>query len=397
MLSVEQAQAQLLALCSPLEHEKVPLAQADGRILAAPVIATRTQPPFATSAMDGYAVRFADIAAGARWQVIGEAAAGHGFAGSVKSNQAVRIFTGAPVPSGADTILLQEDARREDDEVVMTGDGPGALGRHIRPAGLDFKQGDTLIASGTVLTDRHIGLVAAANCPQLPVARQPTIALLSTGDELVPVGQTPGPNQIISSNGLLIASLARKVGAQVTDLGIVPDRMEALMAALEQARHADLVVTIGGASVGDHDLVQQALMAAGASIDFWRIAMKPGKPMMAGQLGDALVLGLPGNPVSAYVCAVLFLKPALAALQGAADPLPKPLPARAGCAIPAGGRRAEYLRATVQQTPQGTMISPLPVQDSAMLGALARADGLLVRPVDAPALSAGDPCSYLPL
>lgn len=387
MLDVESAQARLLALAKALPAETAPLAQSLGRLLAAPVYALTSHPPLAVSAMDGYALRFADLAAPLR--VIGESAAGHRFAGRLQPGEAVRIFTGAAVPPGADTILVQEEAARDGDRLRLAGAGPAAPGAHIRPAGLDFKAGDALIAAGTWLEPRLLGLAAAGGHDLLTVAPAPRVLLFATGDELTPAGAPLGTDRIADSNTPLLAALFRAAGAVVTTPGIVPDRPEALAAVLAGAAEHDVVVSVGGASVGDHDLVRPALIAAGATIDFWKIAMRPGKPLMVGRLGAAIVCGLPGNPVSAYVCARLFVAPLLAALQGDPAPLPTFEPAIAASDLPAGKERAEFLRARIRRQGAATCVDPFAEQDSAMLGVLARADALIRRDIGARPVPAG--------
>ncbi|MET0924258.1 MAG: molybdopterin molybdotransferase MoeA, partial [Xanthobacteraceae bacterium] len=308
LLSVADALARVLADAKPLPAEQAALTDAHCRVLADDVAALRTQPPQDLSAMDGYAVRAASVVTvPATLKVIGEVAAGHPFGGSVGGGEAARIFTGGVVPPGADTIVIQENTTRDGDTVVVTSGSPA--GKHIRRAGLDFKQGAVLLAKGRRLTDRDLMLAAAMNNPTLPVHRRPRVAVFGTGDELVPPGATPGPGEIVYSNGFALMALARSAGAEVIDLGIVPDKVDATVAAIRKAREAkaDVLLTSGGASVGDHDLVQKGLAAEGLALSFWRIALRPGRPMMHGRLGGMQVLGVPGNPVSAFVCAVLFL------------------------------------------------------------------------------------------
>ena len=397
LLPVDEALARILAGVVPLPAETLPIAEAGGRVLARAVVARRSQPPFPASAMDGYALRAADGTLGARLAVIGESAAGHAFSGSVAAGQAVRIFTGAPVPDGADSILLQEDAE---------ADGPGSVivreavtqGRHIRRAGLDFETGRTLLPPGRELDPAALALAAAANDATLDVVRRPLVALIATGDELVPPGVEPGPSQIVSSNNLAVAGIARRAGADVLDLGIVPDDRTAIGRAAAKARDAGaaIIVTLGGASVGDHDLVQAVLKDQGVELDFWKIAMRPGKPLMYGRLGAVHALGLPGNPVSAIVCAHLFLAPLAARLSGRPW-TPDLRPARLAAPVKANDQRRDYVRAT-SETRDGTLrVTPLPVQDSSMLSALAASDCLLLREPHAPAAVAGDPCTVLML
>jgi molybdopterin molybdotransferase len=398
LLAVSDAQAQALAAAQPLAAETLALGDALGRVLAAPAIARLTQPPFHASAMDGYAVRWADVERlPARLSLVGVSRGGSRWNGGLTSGQTVRLFTGAVVPEGADTVVVQEDATAESDQIVIR-DRPARLGGHIRKAGQDFQAGETLGAAGVRLGPALIALLAAGNVAEVAVARRPRVALLSTGDELVSLGGEPGPDQIISSNGLALAGLLAGVGAQVKDFGVVADSLEALsLASAEAEAAADLVITIGGASVGERDLVQAALNRRGADLSFWKIAMRPGKPLMFGKLPGAPVFGLPGNPVSAYVCALLFVLPFLRALQGEGQPLPAPLPARCRTALPANGKRADYLRARLFPGPQGVEIEPCPIQDSAMLSILAHADALLVRAPEDPAASPHAWVEYLPL
>jgi molybdopterin molybdotransferase len=309
LLPVDAALAQLLDGAAMLDSETIALGDAHGRILATDVTARLSQPPFAASAMDGYAVRFADLPG--PWRVIGEAAAGRGFAGMVPPGTAVRIFTGAPLPPGADTVVVQEDVAPDGATATLISDGPPHVGAHVRAAGQDFAAGTPLLRAGERLTPPRLGLLAAAGHATATVVRRPRVCLIATGDELVQPGVTPGPDQIVSSNPAMLAALFTAAGAQVSDPGIIPDRREALAAALHAA-DADIIITIGGASVGDHDLVVPVLRDLGAEIDFWKIAMRPGKPMLAGRLGAARVIGLPGNPVSAYVCALMFAVPLIA-------------------------------------------------------------------------------------
>jgi molybdopterin molybdotransferase len=386
MIPVAEAMARIAGAFTPVSSEIVALSAAAGRVLAEDVAARRTQPPHDLSAMDGWALRAADAAQpGARLAIIGESAAGRAFAGAVEPGQAVRIFTGAPVPAGADAIVIQEDATREGGHVTLNI--AAAPGRHIRRAGLDFREGVTALAAGTRLDHRHISLAAAMNHAWLTVRRRPRIALLATGDELVRPGDVPGPAQIVNSNTHGLAAFISARGGEPVDLGIAPDRVDVLEQMARGASGCDLLVTLGGASVGDHDLVQKVLADGGAALDFWKIAMRPGKPLMFGRTGFGVpLLGLPGNPVSALVTALLFLRPALAALLGTTDPLPVRT-ARLCRDLAANDKRQDYLRATLSAD---GLVTPLPVQDSSMLSALARADCLLLRAPDAPAAKAGD-------
>ncbi|UAJ09204.1 molybdopterin molybdotransferase MoeA [Glacieibacterium megasporae] len=382
LLGVDEAQARLLNGVVPLPAETVPFAAALGRILAADVVAKLTQPPFAASAMDGYAIRWADRAG--PWRLTGESAAGRSFAGHVGPGETVRILTGAPLPAGADTVVVQEDVARDGDIVTLTGDGPPREGAHIRRAGLDFAAGQSVAAAGSRVTPARIGVAAAAGYAALPVHRRPRVAILATGDELVTPGVAPGPSQIVSSNGVMLTALLGKY-ADVIDGGIVADTREALTAAIAAQADADVLVTIGGASVGDHDLVQPVLREMGATIDFWRIALRPGKPMLAGMLGATRVVGLPGNPVSAFVCATLFVVPLLRALGGDLYPLPGSVPARLGVDLEANGPRRDYLRARLIDG----VVAPASAQDSAMLRVLADSNVLIVREPYAEATKSG--------
>ncbi|NVO14003.1 MAG: molybdopterin molybdotransferase MoeA [Rhodoplanes sp.] len=398
-LSVADALFRVLDGVAPLPAETVPLAQAHGCVLAENLAARRTQPPDDVSAMDGYAVQAADVtAANARLTVIGEVPAGRPFAGTVGPGESVRIFTGGVLPAGADTVVVQEVATRDGDEVVFSA--PGGAGRHVRRRGRDFSAGDVLLRRGRRLTMRDLALAAAMNHPAVPVHRRPRMGLLATGDELVPPGTEPGPGQIVYSNGFAIAALARSEGAETIDLGIVPDRLDETVAAIRRARAegVDVLVTTGGASVGDYDLVQTALAAEGMALAFWKIAMRPGRPLMSGRLGDIHVLGLPGNPVSSFVTAVLFLVPLLRRLQGREDVSFPAEPAIAGGDLKANDERADFLRATLAIDQDGRLVAtPVSDQDSSLLAPLGLADGLLVRDPHAPAAPAGSPCRVIRL
>ncbi len=392
LMPVSEALEKLLENVSPREQELVPLAQANGRFLAAPLSSTRTQPPFAASAMDGYAIRHRDVAGGrTELTVVGEAPAGHGFSGKVDEGQAVRIFTGAPVPEGADTILIQENADRRDDRIeVLRVPSPG---EYVRPAGLDFSEGDVLLSPPLKLSFRHLALAAAMNHAELPVIRRPKVAILATGDELVRPGTAPGPDQIIASNHAGIAALVEDCGGEPLDLGISPDTPLELAGHVRRAiaEKADVLVTLGGASVGDHDLVQEVLGSEGMDLSFWRIAMRPGKPLMAGRLGTTKVLGLPGNPVSSLVCGLLFLKPLVLAMLGQEDGETRPEQAVLGADLSENDRRQDYVRAQLSRDAAGRLVAtPFGKQDSSMLNLLARSGALIIRPPHAPALSAGE-------
>ncbi len=390
MIPVEEALARVFALCPQLPAETVPLAQAAGRVLAAPVQARRDQPPFAASAMDGYAVA-GDVAPGASFRVIGEAGAGHAFDGQVGAGEAVRIFTGAPVPEGATRVVIQEDVTRDGDTVTL-GDKPDAA-IHIRPAGGDFRAGDALSAPRR-LRSVDLALIAAMNLPEVTVTRRPVVAIIATGDELVMPGEDPRPDQIVASNSFSLKALAEAEGAEARLLPIARDDAAHLRAVLELARGADVIVTTGGASVGDHDLVAPVSRELGAEPAFWRIAMRPGKPLMAARLFGGLMLGLPGNPVSSIVCAHLFLLPALRAMLGlGAWPAPTREAVLAG-PVPENGPRAHYMRARLEP---GGRIRPFRRQDSSLMTVLAEADALLVRPVGDAARPEGHAVRYIPL
>jgi molybdopterin molybdotransferase len=389
MISVEEALARCLALCAPLPSETVPLAQAAGRWMSAPAVARRDQPPFPASAMDGYAVQ-GDPGPDDNFLVIGEAGAGHAFKGEVGPGHAVRIFTGAPVPAGATRVIIQEDVVRIDDRIILK-EGLDA-GIHIRPLGQDFRAGDSL--SPRRLRPNDLALLAAMNIPAVQTARKPVVALVATGDELVMPGEDPRPDQIIASNSFALKAMVEAAGGEARLLPIARDTEAELLTVLGLTEGADLIVTIGGASVGDHDLVGRV---AGLEHSFWKLALRPGKPLMAGRMNGVPMLGLPGNPVSAIVCGHLFLLPMVRAMLGDPSPLPQPRKARLTVDLPANGPRAHYMRARLTQTDGLPEIAPFDRQDSALLSILGQADALLIRPVDAPACRAGDTVDYLPL
>jgi len=397
MISVEDALARIAAGFQALPAETVALAHVAGRTLATDAVSRLTQPPADLSAMDGYAIRFADVpAVPTTLRVVGQAPAGGAYAGTLQSGEAVRIFTGGPVPAGADTIVIQENTKPGNGLVTVVE--PPQEGRHIRRAGLDFKAGETALPAGTFLTPRHLALLAGMNLSELQVHRRPRIGLLATGNELVRLGDTPGPNQIVASSGFGLAAMIERWGGEPVSLGIVRDETPAIVSALNAARDCDLLVTLGGASVGDHDLVQEALKAAGGALDFWKIAMRPGKPLMFGRIGVLPLLGLPGNPVSALVCALLFLRAAVLKMTGRTDFALPTSEARAGAALPANDQRQDYLRASLERRGDGALVATaFKVQDSSMLSLLARSGALIVRRPHAPAVAAGDAVEILRL
>src|SRR6202795_4182673 len=388
----------VLAGAEPLPEEMVALDAAYHRVLARDVAALRTQPPLAMSAMDGYAVRAAEAGAGARLKVIGEVAAGRPFENRIGAGEAVRIFTGGVIPDGADAVVIQEDTVAEGSHIAVTE--AAHPGRHIRPAGIDFRKGDVLLAKGSRLTDRDLSLAAGMNYPQLPVRRRPRVALLATGDELVMPGAVPGPGQIVYSNGYALRALARDEGAETIDLGIAADTVAATTDGIRRAREcgADILITTGGASVGDHDLVKRSLEAEGVTMAFWRIAMRPGKPMMHGRLDKMRVIGLARNPVSSYVCGCLFLVPLIRKLSGHTVIDHTVETALLGRNVGANDLREDYLRARLEQHADGTLTAmPVNHQDSSLLGNLAAARALVIRPPFAPAAPKGAPCEFLRL
>lgn len=396
MIPLSEARARILAKIAPLPAEQVPITQGLGRVLAENVVARVTHPPVAVSAMDGWAVRTADIASfPVTLTRIGEAPAGRPFAGSVGPGQAVRIFTGGALPDGADTVVVQEDA--DDHGATVTLKDGGGPGRWVRPAGQDFATGDAGVPAGRKLTVRDIALAASMNVPWLKVRRRPRVSILATGDEVVMPGDMLAPGQIVSSNSLALSALVRQLGGEAVDLGIAGDSTDSLSALIAAASGTDLLVTIGGASVGEHDLVRSALGAAGLELDFWKIAMRPGKPLMFGRMGGVPVIGLPGNPVSALVCAWLFLRPLLLGLQGLPtdDELRDAVLARD---MGPNDARADFIRARLSVDGQGRAVAePFPKQDSGMLSRLAWADCLILRAPHAPAVKAGEMVRIMPL
>ncbi|HEX5508388.1 MAG TPA: gephyrin-like molybdotransferase Glp [Pseudolabrys sp.] len=399
LMQVAEALALVLADVRPLPVETLPLNDAFGRVLAENLDALRTQPPSAVSAMDGYAVRAADIGeVPTTLNIIGEVAAGHPFLGEVGRAEAARIFTGGVMPAGTDTVVIQENTTRKGSTVVVNK--AAVQGKNVRAAGIDFAESSPLLAKGRRLTERDLMLAAAMNYPRVPVHRRPKVAVLGTGDELVLPGSRPKAGEIVYSNGFALTALARHEGADVADLGIARDNIEDIVRAIRRARalDADVLITSGGASVGDHDLVQRALAREGLDLSFWRIALRPGRPMMHGRLGAMQVLGVPGNPVSSYVCAFLFLVPLLRALCGRSDVVHQPEPAILGRTLPANDERADYLRATLSAGPNGLPVAtPLPLQDSSLMAPLARADCLLIRQPYAQSAEPGSPCVIVKL
>ncbi|MEH3101147.1 molybdopterin molybdotransferase MoeA [Sphingomonas adhaesiva] len=390
LLPVAEAQARVLALGTPVAAETVSLIEAIGRWALAPVVARRAQPSCDLSAMDGYALRFADL--GGSLRVIGESAAGAAFAGTVSAGEAVRIFTGAAMPAGADTVLVQEEARRDGDLLALDGEGPAHAGRNVRRRGLDFTQGDVLVEAGERLTAARLAVAATGGAGRVTVARRVRVALAATGDELVEPGGEAG-DALPESNRLLLRALLAALPVEIVDLGILPDRLDVLTRAFADVA-ADVLVTTGGASVGDHDLVRPALEGAGVTLDFWRIALRPGKPMLAGRRADGMaVVGLPGNPVSAFVTALLFVRPLVAHVAGARDPYPVTTRAVLGEDLPANNERTDYLRAVLRD---GRAYASA-IQDSSMLRTLSRASCLIVRPAGAAPARAGDSAEVLML
>ena len=401
LLPVSDALAKILAAASPIaEVETLPLRESFGRTLARDLVSTRTQPPFDVSAMDGYARRAADVATPEKRVLLsGESAAGRGFAGEVKPGECVRIFTGAPIPKGADAILIQEDATIEG--AMIGAREPLRVGQHIRVAGVDFREGEVGLQAGVRMGPAELALAAAMNHPLVPVTRKPRVAILATGDELVMPGETPGPDQIVCSNPFAVASYVEGAGGEPIDLGIAGDEFAALERGIAEAREAkaDILVTLGGASVGDHDLVQSALTKEGMELGFWRIAMRPGKPLIHGRLGEMHIMGLPGNPVSSIVCSLIFLIPLVRKLCGdlnAGANLTQP--AILGADMKANDQRQDYLRATLSTDGEGRIVAtPHALQDSSLLSIFSRSQALLIRPPHAPAAKAGEACRILRL
>lgn len=394
LLAVEEALARVLDGVEPTPPETIPLSEADGRVLAQDLAALRSQPPDAVSAMDGYAVRAADVAhAPVELRLVGEVPAGRPFDGRVGPGETVRIFTGGVLPEGADTVIIQEKTERRGAHISVIA--PAAKGKNVRPKALDFACGALMLRKGRRLSDRDLALAASMNHPALAVHRRPKVAILATGDELVAPGAIPGPGQIVHSTGFAIAALARREGAEVVDFGIVPDRVEPMVEAIDGVRRwgADVLVTTGGASVGDYDLVQQALKLEGMALSFWKVAVRPGRPMMHGRIATTRVLGLPGNPASSYVCAFLFLLPLIRRFSGRKDFVTPHESAWLGNDLPENDERADYLRAGLEIRPDGTLeASPSPVQDSALMVPLAEANCFIIREPYATAAKAGSRC-----
>lgn len=395
MISVAEARARILAGLEPVGAEIVALSEAAGRVLATAVMARRTQPPVPVSAMDGYALRAADAAeVPVALTQVGTSQAGRAHEGQVGAGQCVRIFTGAPMPAGADCVVIQEDTATEGRKITIR-EAP-KQGQFVRRAGLDFRAGDVLLRGGMRLGPAQIGLAAAMDVPWLEVRRRPRVALISTGDELVRPGEPAGPAQIVSSNALALSAMVRAAGGEPLDLGIARDERASILALVDAAAGCDLLVTLGGASVGEHDLVQKALSERGLALDFWKIAMRPGKPLMSGRLGAMPMLGFPGNPVSSLVCGLLFLKPAIAALLGLKEPARPLTRARLGRDLPANDSREDYLRASLAFDEDGTATAtPFNRQDSSNLSKLAEAQCLVIRPPHAPEAKAGEPVAIL--
>lgn len=383
MIGWEEAQARILALGEPVSVETVPLNEAANRWAAEDIVARRTQPARDLSSMDGYAIRFADLPG--PWRVVGSSAAGMPFTGTVSANEAARIFTGAALPDGADTVVIQEDVTRDGEALTLSGDGPTDAGAYIRRTGSDFARGTRLVATGERLSPAPLALAAMGGHGALTVHRRIRVALLSTGDELVAPGSAIDLDRLPNSNAPMLAAMLADLPVEIVDLGIAADTREDHAAAFARAADCDVLVTSGGASVGDHDLVRPVLLEMGASLDFWKVAMRPGKPLMAGRLGTTIVLGLPGNPASAFATATLFLLPLVRHLSGARAPLPRRIPAKVGAPMPAVGIRTDFIRARWDDG----ALTPLPSNDSGVLTSLAQADAFILRPAGADAIPAG--------
>ncbi|TDI59429.1 MAG: molybdopterin molybdotransferase MoeA [Alphaproteobacteria bacterium] len=397
MIAVEEALAQILARATPTPIETVKLPEAHERVLAQDIASRRTQPPMAVSAMDGYAVRAEDAVLGARLSRVGEAPAGGSYDHPVGAGEAVRIFTGGPVPEGADAIVLQEDVSVAADGAIVLGEA-AIFGQHIRKAGVDFATGDVLLKAGRVLSPADVGLLASMDWPDVPVRQRPKVAILATGDELVLPGEPLGPNQIVSSNSFAIAALVNRSGGEAMDLGIAEDNIETIKEMALRGKDADIFVTVGGASVGDHDLVQPALAELGLDVDFWKIAMRPGKPLIFGGLADQAFIGLPGNPVSALVCATLYLAPMIRQMLGVTPASIPTRQARLGRPLSDNKARQDYIRATLSLDDKGRdVVTPFDLQDSSVLSLFAHADVLIIRRPHAKPAEVGDIVEVLPL
>ena len=392
MISVENARNKINASMPLMSLEQIGLPQALGRVLGEDLMARRTQPPKPVSSMDGYAAKIDDLLSiPTKLKVVGEIPAGTSYDGQIKEGESVRIFTGAPVPKGADLIIIQENTQK-DGEFVKIIKGKPTVGQFIRPAGLDFNKGEILLKAGRTLTSRDIGLIAGMNIPWLMVRRRPKIAILATGYEIVMPGNFLGSDQIVSSNGLALSAFINASGGETIDLGIAPDTADDLQSLAKQAKNVDMLVTCGGASVGEHDLVQKALSKIGLEIEFWRIAMRPGKPLMFGKIGTTKMLGLPGNPVSAFVCAIIFIGPALNSMLGTKNGNSiEPETAILTKPLKENDEREDYLRAILVRDSQGTLIAtPFDEQDSSIFSDLAHADGLVIRSPYATSAKKGD-------
>jgi molybdopterin molybdotransferase len=397
MISVDDALARIFATIAAPAGESVALADAAGRVLAAPLTAAHSQPPFDASAMDGYAVKAADVSAGRALRLVGTSQAGQRFVGMMGRGQCVRIFTGAPLPIGADAVVMQEDVHADGNEIEFTEEV--IPGQFIRARGTVFAEGRTLLPTGTLLTPARLSLAATANRARLSVARRPHVALFATGDELVAPGAVLGLDQIVASNSVGLAALLAPFATEVHDAGIVKDELGTLKTALAAAldRGVDVLITTGGASVGERDFVQEALRSLGVDLDFWKLAMRPGKPLMFGRRGTTLVFGLPGNPVSALVTATVIVLPALRKLLGQTDPVGTPLRLPLAAHLPANGARRHFVRARIEPAPAGSQVMPITETDSGHIASLAAADGLIVQPEDSPALAAGTVVDVIPL
>jgi len=393
LVSVEEALSRMLTGIKTLAAEKIPVAEAHGRVLAENLAAERDQPPRDVSAMDGYAAKSADLPG--LLKVAGESGAGRPYAGTLKAGETVRIFTGAVVPAGADTVVAQEDAKRDGNRITLPA---SPLGKFVRKQGFDFKAGDVLIRLGRRLGARDVGLAASMGHATVKVSRRPHVALAATGDELVRPGDVAPPDRIVASNPLSLAAIVRDEGGEVADLDIFPDRVDEIVGAIRRARDllTDVLVLIGGASVGDHDLVAPALAKEGFMPTFHRVALRPGRPLLFARAGALRVLGVPGNPVSSIVCALLFLVPLLRTLQGRSDAMLEPEAAILGTDLPENDARQDYLRAKIDSAADGRLVAtPFGRQDSALFALLTAADGLVIRPPHAPAASQGEPCRVL--